>query len=316
MTVSVCMCTYNGETYIEEQLRSIMNQTYMPDEVVICDDASQDHTAEIIGRFIRENNLASGWRLCTNTENRGYPGNFYYAMSLCKGDLVFLSDQDDIWHKNKLEHMREVFQQYPEIQVLCCKFGLIDREGTDIHSVMAPAHSAGTGRVSRISVESVFYKCEWPGMVIGYRTDWYRRRAMKLAAEAADKIPHDLLLCALAAEENTFAQMDEELAYHRRHNNNSGGEEHRIGKLLNKARKLREIREYLRILDAFEEGHVLDTEYGNRALSRKKLVMEGRQEALRSGKIGRVICWAWKNRKDVRLATALCDLLIVKQETA
>lgn len=313
MTISVCMSTYNGEKYIEEQLYSILHQSRRPDEVIICDDASGDRTVEIIENFIRDNQLEEGWKLYKNMENRGYPANFYHAMSLCSGELVFLSDQDDIWHEKKLEQMSNVLDKHTEAKVLSCKFGLIDATGSNIHSVMAPVRARGTGELRRITIDDVFYKCEWPGMVIAYRNEWYRTQAEERTAHVTEKIPHDLLICARAAEDDGFVQMDEELAYHRRHTNNAGGEEHRIGKLLHKGRKQREIQKYLDYLNAFLEGQILQTEIGKTALLQKKQVMEERFEALNSGKIVRVIRWAWKNRRDVRLATAVCDILIVKQ---
>lgn len=313
MTISVCMSTYNGEKYIEEQLYSILHQSCRPDEVIICDDASGDRTVDIIENFIRNNQLQAIWKLYKNTENRGYPANFYYAMNLCSGDLVFLSDQDDIWHEKKLEQMRNMLDKHSEVMVLCCKFGLIDATGSNIHSVMAPGHAHGTGELRRITIDDVFYKCEWPGMVIAYRNEWYRTRVEVQTSNITEKIPHDLLICARAAEEQGFFQMDEELAYHRRHESNAGGEEHRLGKLLNKGRKQREIQNYRNFLNSFIEGQVLQTEAGNAALQLKTKVMEERFDALNTGKISNVLRWAWKNRREVRLATTVCDILIVKQ---
>lgn len=77
MTISVCMCTYNGENFIKEQLESIFNQMRQPDEVIICDDDSADSTVKIISEFIREKELQSKWKLYVNETNKGYPGNFF-----------------------------------------------------------------------------------------------------------------------------------------------------------------------------------------------------------------------------------------------
>lgn len=68
MTISVCMGTYNGENYIEQQLKSLLNQTREPDEVIICDDNSDDKTAEIIRRFIDVNHLQDSWKLYCNNQ--------------------------------------------------------------------------------------------------------------------------------------------------------------------------------------------------------------------------------------------------------
>ena len=105
MTVSVCMGTYNGETYIEQQLNTILRQTKAPEEVILCDDGSTDNTVSIIERFIRKNGLDGKWKLYRNKINKGYPSNFYYACSLCNEEIVFLADQDDIWKNDKIEKM-------------------------------------------------------------------------------------------------------------------------------------------------------------------------------------------------------------------
>lgn len=307
MRVSVCMATYNGEKYIRQQLESILCQSRQPDEVILCDDDSSDGTVGVIRSFIDENQLQGTWRLYQNERNRGYPSNFYHAMGLCGGDLVFLADQDDIWHSEKLAHMCRVIEAHPEAVVVCCKLSLIDAEGADIHSLMAPAYAGGKGGALRqVSIEDVFYKCEWPGMVMAYRREWYHSHL-----ENVNEIPHDFLICARAAEEGGFYQMDEILAFHRRHDSNAGGEEHRLGRLLRKERKLREIKDYLQILEAFSQKDVLRTDEGKGALQRKLSSMQGRYEALQSGRLSRVLKNAGRHWRETRVKTLVCDLIIV-----
>ena len=306
MRVSVCMATFNGAKYIKQQLESILHQSQCPDEVIICDDGSTDETVEIIKRFQQENQLQNIWHLYQNKEKKGYPGNFYYAMSLCHGDIVFLADQDDIWHEEKIAHMCKVFEEQPGMQVLCCKLALIDAEGENIHSIMSPTHGNGGGDLRKVSIDDVFYKCEWPGMVLAYRRKWQQEMP-----ESIPEIPHDFLICARAAEENSFCQMDEILAYHRRHDNNTGEEEHRVNRLLQRNRKLWEIQNYLQILQAFEKEGVLRTDQGKAALRRKLSSMQGRYEALQSGKLSLVLGNARRHWGETRMKTLLCDMVIV-----
>lgn len=308
MTVSVCMGTYNGETYIEQQLNTILRQTKAPEEVILCDDGSTDSTVSIIEQFIRKNGLNGKWKLYRNKINKGYPSNFYYACSLCNEEIVFLADQDDIWKNDKIEKMCRVMEENSRAKSICCKFNLMDEKEQEIHSIMAPTHAHETGEVRNVSIEEVFYKCQWPGMVMAYRRDWYESWT-----KGNYQIPHDFLIAARAAEEGGFFQIDETLAYHRRHDHNTGGEEHHIRKLLNKDRKLKEIQDYLQILQQFLKEEVLTTETAKLLLNRKTTVMQQREAALQSGRISAVIKNAWKNRKYVRLATAVCDVMIVKQ---
>lgn len=308
MTVSVCMGTYNGETYIEQQLNTILRQTKAPEEVILCDDGSTDNTVSIIERFIRKNGLDGKWKLYRNKINKGYPSNFYYACSLCNEEIVFLADQDDIWKNDKIEKMCRVMEKNPGAKSVCCKFNLMDEKEQEIHSIMAPTYAHETGEVRNVPVEEIFYKCQWPGMVMAYRRDWYESWT-----KGNYQIPHDFLIAARAAEEGGFFQLDETLAYHRRHDHNTGGEEHHIRKLLNRDRKLKEIRDYLQILQQFLKEEVLATHTAKLLLNRKTTVMQQREAALQSGRISAVIKNAWKNRKYVRLATAVCDVIIVKQ---
>ena len=308
MTVSVCMGTYNGETYIEQQLNTILRQTKAPEEVILFDDGSTDNTVSIIERFIRKNGLDGKWKLYRNKINKGYPSNFYYACSLCNEEIVFLADQDDIWKNDKIEKMCRVMEKNPGAKSVCCKFNLMDEKEQEIHSIMAPTHAHETGEVRNVPVEEIFYKCQWPGMVMAYRRDWYESWT-----KGNYQIPHDFLIAARAAEEGGFFQLDETLAYHRRHDHNTGGEEHHIRKLLNRDRKLKEIRDYLQILQQFLKEEVLATHTAKLLLNRKTTVMQQREAALQSGRISAVIKNAWKNRKYVRLATAVCDVIIVKQ---
>ena len=113
MTCSVAMCTYNGEKYITDQLRSIINQSTQPDELIICDDNSSDKTVERIKCIL--GSWDKPWHIYINKQNLGYRKNFQKAISLCKGDIIFLSDQDDVWQKDKITIMMKAFQDNPHV---------------------------------------------------------------------------------------------------------------------------------------------------------------------------------------------------------
>lgn len=103
--VSVCMATYNGALFVAEQLRSILKQLESVDEIVIVDDSSSDNTVAVI-----ESIGDSRIRLLRNTENLGVIKTFERALRTSTNPILFLSDQDDIWHEEKLERMLEAFQ--------------------------------------------------------------------------------------------------------------------------------------------------------------------------------------------------------------
>lgn len=104
LKVSIAMCTYNGANYISEQLRSLLAQTRLPDEIIICDDNSTDETVQIILEM-----NSSLIKLQRNTTNLGSTLNFQQALHMCTGDIIFLADQDDIWNCNKIETMLPQF---------------------------------------------------------------------------------------------------------------------------------------------------------------------------------------------------------------
>lgn len=106
-TVSIAMCTYNGGKFLKEQLVSILSQTHQPDEIIICDDQSQDNTVDLAESILSEWN--GKWQVIVNDENIGFKKNFQKAMSLCTGDIIFLSDQDDVWSFDKIEKMLPTF---------------------------------------------------------------------------------------------------------------------------------------------------------------------------------------------------------------
>ncbi|MES3019829.1 MAG: glycosyltransferase family 2 protein [Bacteroidota bacterium] len=99
--VSIGLCTYNGSEFLSEQLNSILNQDYSNFEVVIVDDNSTDDTVNVIASFLQDPRI----RFYKNDENLGYAANFAKALSLCDGELIALSDQDDIWLPEKLKLM-------------------------------------------------------------------------------------------------------------------------------------------------------------------------------------------------------------------
>lgn len=126
MKISVALCTYNGEKFLKEQLESIFLQSKDVDEVVICDDKSTDETAAIIKSFLKANHKI---RLYENEKNLGSIKNLEKCIQLCSGDIIFLSDQDDIWYKNKVEKLIDGFQKDEKALLIFSNADLIDDNG-------------------------------------------------------------------------------------------------------------------------------------------------------------------------------------------
>lgn len=129
MRISVVMATFNGEKYIKEQMESIRLQTKPPQEVIICDDGSGDHTRDLIADYIATYHLSPSWILIKNEKNLGYGENFRKAADQATGDYIFFADQDDIWHPEKLRIMTGIFRKHPDCTLLCSDYEPFSADG-------------------------------------------------------------------------------------------------------------------------------------------------------------------------------------------
>lgn len=100
LSLSVVMATFNGEPWIDDQLRSIATQTRRPEELIVSDDGSTDLTVEKVRAFSASAPFPV--RLLTGP-SKGHGENFWSASTACTSDLISWSDQDDVWHPRKLE---------------------------------------------------------------------------------------------------------------------------------------------------------------------------------------------------------------------
>src|SRR5262249_6501069 len=99
---SVCIATYNGEKFIVRQIQSILEQLSGDDEVIVVDDCSRDGTTAVISGF-----NDARIKIFPNSQNRKEVFSFGRALELCKGDTVFLADQDDVWLPGRVAIMEE-----------------------------------------------------------------------------------------------------------------------------------------------------------------------------------------------------------------
>lgn len=107
-TISVVMCTYNGASrHLREQLDSIFAQTLLPGEIVVQDDCSTDDTMQVLREYAERAPEGVAVRIVQNTAQMGINANFFSAMRRAEGELIAVSDQDDIWMPTKLEEQRD-----------------------------------------------------------------------------------------------------------------------------------------------------------------------------------------------------------------
>jgi glycosyltransferase involved in cell wall biosynthesis len=121
------MATYQGEKYIALQLRSILAQLSADDEVIVVDDGSTDGTCAEISAM-QDSRLV----LIRNIKNEGVLRAFETALSRCSGEIIFLSDQDDLWLAKKVETVLDAFAHDPHLMLVATDATLIDEDGAKI----------------------------------------------------------------------------------------------------------------------------------------------------------------------------------------
>ncbi|MCG2579792.1 MAG: glycosyltransferase [Marinobacter sp.] len=130
MKISIAMATYNGDQYLKAQLQSFVEQSRQPDELIITDDCSIDETETVVREFAKTAPFKV--KFYRNEKKLGYCGNFNAALMKTTGDLVFLSDQDDVWFPEKIEHMMGVAESHPEALVVMNDAALTDGDLNEV----------------------------------------------------------------------------------------------------------------------------------------------------------------------------------------
>jgi len=175
-TVSIAMCTYNGASFLEQQLDSLVNQSYTPNEIIICDDCSHDQSVAIAQAFAQQHPNIN-IRVVQNPENLGYIRNFEKAISLCTQDIIFLCDQDDVWQPEKIEHIVAVFDSEPNVGLVLHDFCWIDENNqpypgptvTYGPKKLSAAQLPQEIKANSINVFMQPYPRAWCGCMMAYR---------------------------------------------------------------------------------------------------------------------------------------------------
>jgi len=159
--ISVCIATYNGEEYIEQQLLSILSQLLQDDEIIIVDDSSNDLTQTTINN-INDSRI----KLYLNDDNMGVTFTFERAINLAVGDIIFLADQDDIWFPGKVETFIAKFKKDTSLSLVLSDTHIINDKG-DIVKDSFFKHIGGFSP----SPISNFVKNKFLGCTMAFKSD-------------------------------------------------------------------------------------------------------------------------------------------------
>ncbi len=160
--VSVVIATYNGSKYIRQQVQSILSQTYLPFEIIVCDDKSTDNTLSIVEEMLKGSPVIL--RTIIGIIQVGHVQNFNKGLMAVSGDYVALCDQDDVWFPEKLEKAVSFFQSAPNYVVymhdaILCDEGLREASYTKLQQL----------KTSGLDVDDY-----WMGCVSTFKIDYLR----------------------------------------------------------------------------------------------------------------------------------------------
>ncbi len=207
----MCIAAYQGQRYIGLQLRSILEQLSTEDEVIVVDDSSTDRTFDEVCAM-QDPRLA----LLRNTENQGVLRAFEKALSHCSGEIVFLSDQDDLWLPNKVDTVLQAFALDPEVLLVASDAIVVDENGTKI----ADSFYAKRGQF-RAGLWSNLLIGKFHGCTMAFRSTLLRR-ALPFPRDA--RVHHDTWIgCMNAAVGGKTKYISEPLVAYRRHSTNVTG---------------------------------------------------------------------------------------------
>ncbi|SUO89530.1 glycosyltransferase [Streptococcus uberis] len=217
---AVLMATYNGQHFIEKQLDSIRCQTLKPDYVLLRDDGSTDETIKVVNDYIQKHELL-GWSIKKNDKNLGWRLNFREllndAMSL-DVDIVFFSDQDDVWYLNKNKRQVTIMEENPQIELLSAD--------VDIKSLSEEASIPEFKVFSKSQKVSQYpktyeYQTFRPGWTMALRKSYCQKIIANWPSNY--NISHDNLLETTASLIGNGYNLNEAVGLHIRYGDNASG---------------------------------------------------------------------------------------------
>jgi len=219
--ISVAMCTYNGERFLNEQIDSILSQTHPVDEIVVCDDGSTDRTIAMLREYDQKH--PGLFFIHQNETNLRSVKNFEKAIGLCTGELIFLADQDDKWALNKVADFTEFLDKNPKIQVVVSNGYCMNDE-----SEVMEKHTIWDGPkfLREKNINFSYYK------LISYVSNIATGATMAIRKEILPEIlpfpvvkdfHHDEWIAIVASRKNAFEMLDDKYLYYRIHENQQVG---------------------------------------------------------------------------------------------
>jgi len=203
MKISVCIATYNGEKYIQEQLDSILNQLDEKDEIIISDDSSTDRTVQIIKSY-----NDSRIKIYESQKFRSPIFNFENALQYASMDIIMLADQDDIWKPNKVKIIKKYMQEY---DLVLSDADIVDEQGNIIQESFYKINGSKNGFIKNI-INNSYLGC----------TMAFNKKILEKSLPFPKDLPmHDWWIGLIAELCGRTYFIEEKLISYRRHGNNA-----------------------------------------------------------------------------------------------
>jgi glycosyltransferase involved in cell wall biosynthesis len=219
--ISVALCTYNGEKFLKQQLDSILDQTVNVNEIIICDDCSTDNTQNILFDYLKQ--YPDIFKIYINDENLRSVKNFEKAISLCTGDIIFLSDQDDVWDRTKVEVFKINFEKKTEINAICSNGFIITDTGEKLNklTIWSVPNLLKNKNISFDYFNIIaFIENIATGAGMAFRS---KIRPDILPIPVREGFHHDEWIALITSQQNSFMMIDEKLFSYRLHFNQQVG---------------------------------------------------------------------------------------------
>ncbi|WP_081050150.1 glycosyltransferase family 2 protein [Cupriavidus necator] len=221
LSCGVAMCTYNAGAFLQPQLDSIAMQTRRLAHVVVSDDRSVDGTWERLCAWAAEMESKGIMRvtLFRNDERLGVLRNFEQSIRALDTDIIFLSDQDDVWTHGKVETIAGVFESSPSALLVHSDALLIDERGKDMGKSLFQALKLSPAEEALV-VRRRYFEIYCRRNLVTGTTAAFRRELLDLALPFPDDWIHDEWLAACAAARGEVAMLSDKLTAYRQHGAN------------------------------------------------------------------------------------------------
>ena len=214
--ITVAMCTYNGAEFLPQQLQSIVAQLRPPDEIIICDDGSTDKTQALLKEFAAKSPVPVSLRF--NDQNLGSSKNFEQAIRLCTGDVIALSDQDDVWRNDKLQFVEESFNGTPRAGLFFSDAEIVDEDLNPFGKTMWDVIGFNAQKRKLVAISRA-HEVLITGWTVTGATMAFRSSFVNLALPIPDGIAmiHDGWIALTIAAVADVVMIDEPLIKYRQH---------------------------------------------------------------------------------------------------